>query len=85
MNTTNNEPQKREKMETDYKQIALAMNREICGGDPHKATALLQAALDADTGETYAANMKTYLLDQCRILSNNLAAIVAELDKWPTA
>lgn len=85
MNTTNNEPQKREKMETDYKQIALAMNREICGGDPHKATALLQAALDADTGETYAANMKTYLLDQCRILSNNLAAIVAELDKWKTA
>lgn len=37
-------------MTTDYKQIALEMNREICGGDPHKATALLQAALEADKG-----------------------------------
>jgi hypothetical protein len=69
-------------MTVDYKQVALAMNREICGGDPHKATALLQAALDADNGETYSANMRAYLLDQCRILSNNLAGIVAELDKW---
>lgn len=69
-------------MATDYKQIALEMNREICGGDPHKATALLQAALDADTGETYAADMRVYLLDRLRILSQNIAEIVAELDKW---
>lgn len=72
-------------MEIDYKQVALAMNREICGGDPHKATALLQNALDADTGETYASDMKAYLLDQCRLLTNSITAIVAELDKWETA
>ena len=71
-------------MTIDYKKIALAMNREICGGDPHKATALLEAALNADTGETYNANMRAYLLDQVRILSNNLAGIVAELEKWGT-
>jgi hypothetical protein len=69
-------------MATDYKQVALDMNREICGGDPHKATALLLDAIRADTGETYAADMRAYLLDQLRILSENIAGIVAELDKW---
>jgi hypothetical protein len=49
-------------MTTDYKQIALEMNREICGGDPHKATALLLDAIRADSGEIqiyYVAQIDT--------------------------
>jgi hypothetical protein len=69
-------------MGIDYRQIALDMNREICGGDPHKATALLEAAIRAETGETYAANMKGYLLDQFRILSEIIAKLSDEVERW---
>jgi hypothetical protein len=69
-------------MRIDYRQVALDMNREICGGDPHKATALLEAAIRAETGETYAANMKGYLLDQFRILSEIIAKLSNEVERW---
>jgi hypothetical protein len=69
-------------MRIDYRQIALDMNREICGGDPHKATALLEAAIRAETGETYAANMKGYLLDQFRILFEIIAKLSDEVERW---
>ena len=69
-------------MSTDYKQVALAMNREICGGDPHQATALLQAALDADTGGTHSQDMRLYLLDQLRIMTESIAKIADEVERW---
>lgn len=69
-------------MAIDYKQVALDMNREICGGDPHKATALLQDALDADTGWTHSQDMRLYLLDQLRIMTESIAKIADEVERW---
>ena len=38
--------------------------------------------LDNNTGGTYAADMKAYLLDQFRILSESIAKLTDEVERW---
>ena len=39
-------------------------------------------SLREDAGRTYAADMKAYLLDQFRILSESIAKLTDEVERW---
>jgi hypothetical protein len=38
--------------------------------------------LDDNTGGTYSADMRLYLLDQFRILSDAIAKLTDEVERW---
>ena len=67
-------------MKTDYKKIALEMNRLYCGGDGHKASELLAKAIrDDDTQET---DYTDYLLFHLAELQKQISTLTEEIQKW---
>ena len=70
-------------MATNYKTVALEMNRLYCIGEGHVASDLLLNAIKNEN--TKPTNEHTdYLLFQLVELQKQINAIITELGKWET-
>ena len=67
-------------MKTDYKKIALEMNRLYCGGDGHKASEILAKAIQED--ETKETDYTDYLLSELSQIQKQISTLTAEIQKW---
>ena len=67
-------------MKTDYKAIALEMNRLYCIGEGHLASDLLLDAIKKD--DSNASDYTDYLLDQLSRMQKQLTALITEIAKW---
>ena len=77
-------------MTTDYREIALQMNRLYCIGEGHVASDLLLDAIRNDNDEPRNENSRNdfrdyvlFTLDQIRKnLDTQLATLTSEIEKW---
>jgi hypothetical protein len=77
-------------MTTDYKAIALQMNRLYCIGEGHLASDLLLDAIKNDDNQPANENSQNdfrnyvlFTLDQIRKnLNKELATLTTEIEKW---
>ena len=74
-------------MATDYKAVALEMNRLYCIGEGHLASDLLLDAIKKDdtNGETSHAptsDYTDYLLNELDRIQKELAVVITEIAKW---
>jgi hypothetical protein len=74
-------------MKTDYKAIALQMNRLYCIGEGHIASDLLLDAIKNDNASENASQAPTsdytdYLLNELDRIQKELAAVITEIAKW---
>ena len=77
-------------MPINYKEIALQMNRLICGGDHHRASDLLLDAIRNDDDQPRNENSRNdfsdyvlFTLDRIREnLNKELATLTTEIEKW---
>jgi hypothetical protein len=67
-------------MKTDYKEIALQMNRLYCIGEGHLASDLLLDAIKRD--DSNASDYTDYLLDELSRMQKQLTALMNEILKW---
>jgi hypothetical protein len=74
-------------MKTDYKAIALEMNRFYCIGEGHLASDLLLDAIKNENASENASHAPTsdytdYLLNELDRIQKELAAVINEIAKW---
>jgi hypothetical protein len=75
-------------MPINYKEIALQMNRLICGGDHHRASDLLLDAIRNDNNDTTStshaptSDYTDYLLNELSRIEKELAKVIREITKW---
>jgi hypothetical protein len=74
-------------MKTNYKEIALQMNRLYCIGEGHVASDLLLDAIKNDNASEKDSQAPTsdytdYLLNELDRIQKELAAVITEIAKW---
>jgi hypothetical protein len=74
-------------MKTNYKAIALEMNRFYCIGEGHLASDLLLDAIKNDNASDNASQAPTsdytdYLLNELDRIQKELSAVINEIAKW---
>ena len=76
-------------MSTDYKALALEMNRFYCIGQGHLASGLLLDAINKDkdnqnneTSHAPTSDYTDYLLNELDRIQKKLATLTTEITKW---